>query len=207
MFVVNEAKVWASFPKKTSQFSVLVNRVALIVVPRVIHEPVSWHIFVSCAQTEVIYCWSWSFLLPLTVKYGGESCYSGDQCPRRMMCKRGKCQCSDGKDMTMTDDGRFCLRKRERLLGQSCNSYTNICFHPTGEISLIFYQTIHFWLVYAFQKIASVYSHGCKVNIFVRRIGHFLCRFIFTVNVSINIASHYSYRVWRTNGRVHRWYL
>ena len=152
MFVVNEAKVWASFPKKTSQFSVLVNRVALIVVPRVIHEPVSWHIFVSCAQTDVMDSWSWSFLLPLTVKYGGESCYSADKCPRRMMCKRGKCQCSDGKDMTMTDDGRFCLRKRERLLGQSCNSYTNICFHPTGELCLIFCQTFHFGWYMLFRK-------------------------------------------------------
>ena len=101
------------------------------------------------------------------------------------MCKLGKCQCSDGKDMTITDDGRFCLRKRERLLGQSCNSYTNTCFHPTGEIWLIFCQTLHFWLVYVVQKVPSVYSFGCKGHIFVRRIGNFLCRFIFTVNVSI----------------------
>ena len=42
---------------------------------------------------------------------------------------------------------------------------------------------------------------------FFRSIGHFLCRFIFSVNVSIILHYMYSYRVWRTNGRVHRWYL
>ena len=71
-------------------------------------------------------------LSPPAVRYGGETCYPGDSCPRRMVCRKGHCACVE-PGMKMTEDGRFCLKETEKLLGEYCNSYTDNCFQPTGQ--------------------------------------------------------------------------
>ncbi len=63
---------------------------------------------------------------------GEEYCYGGDVCPERMLCRDGRCRCAEEAGDSMTDDGRFCLRPHERLLGQACDPHTDVCYHITG---------------------------------------------------------------------------
>ncbi len=70
----------------------------------------------------------------LPVLQGGDHCTSSDKCLDGMSCIGGLCTCIQGR---LTSDRRYCLRANEKLLGESCDAFTDRCYQLNqGELGL-----------------------------------------------------------------------
>ena len=88
------------------------------------------------------------FYVIFSVRYGDEECIEGDRCWEGMSCRNGFCRCNQG---IMTSDKTFCLRERERLLGQQCTVSHDICYQRAGLYKEIvtLYSKLQLELVFA----------------------------------------------------------